>query len=246
MLSTVSKRALTRERSNPRNIKKRLAHPCAFSARRLVHRQPGQFTILIGSRARRAARSWSDIDVVRIGHKEPIQANRDQKRLVSYIDYDSEKFCELYNRGSLFLYHVFHEGRLVAGSATAWKRLKENFKVTTDFSQEISRNRKFLKWLHKGEKFRGAIIPYLAHTCRALKNLAIYSLARKRQYVFDKRSALQGAFPGLSKESIDLLIDANDSFERSPRKHLSSSDVPVAQIDLVRRQIAAAVQHAAR
>jgi hypothetical protein len=46
--------------------------------------------------------------------------------------------------------------------------------VSTDFTEEITRNRKFLQWLQRGEKFKGAVIPYLAHTCRALKNLAIF------------------------------------------------------------------------
>jgi hypothetical protein len=124
--------------------------------------------------------------------------------------------------------------------------LKENFRVSTNFKQEISRNRRFLKWLQRGEKFRGAIIPYLAHTCRALKNLAIFSLAQKRCYVFDKRAALRGAFPNLPKSSIDLLISANDSFERSPRRRLSSGDVPVSQINRLRKEVNLAVQHAAR
>jgi len=184
---------------------------------------------------------------VRIGHKAPLAFKRhEEKRSVTYIDYDVKSFCDLYARGSLFLYHVFREGRLLAGNSQAWARLKENFRVRTNFAKEISRNRKFLRWLQRGEKFRGAVIPYLAHTCRALKNLAIFSLAQKRRYVFDKRAALRGAFPSLPKSSIDLLISANDSFERAPRRRLSSEDVPMSHINRLRKQVTFAVQHAPR
>jgi predicted nucleotidyltransferase len=214
------------------------------SARECVGARGRNFTILIGSRARRTATSRSDIDVVRIGHKRPAPG-RIGKQAISYIDYDFDKFCDLYDRGSLFLYHVFREGRLLAGSESAWRSLKKNFRVSTNFGDQISRNRNFLRWLHRGEKFEGAVIPYLAHTCRALKNLAIFSLAQKRQYIFDKREALQRAFPALSDRSIDLLITANDSFERSARPRLSSEDVPIRDIHRMKKQVACAMHNAA-
>jgi hypothetical protein len=134
----------------------------------------------------------------------------------TYIDYDANAFARLYERGDLFLYHVFQEGRLLEGNKTEWESLKTNFHVGTDFGEEISRNRKFLRWLQRGEKYDGAVMPYLANMCRALKNLAIFTLAEKRHYVFDKRKALRRAFPALSDASIALLVDANNSFERHP------------------------------
>jgi predicted nucleotidyltransferase len=219
----------------------------AAPSRKRIRPKIGRFTILIGSRARRTQKSYSDVDIVRIGHTELATIKeRARKDSVSFIDYDVDKFSDLYEKGSLFLYHVFREGRLLEGDFDAWNYLKENFRVSTNFKREISRNRRFLKWLQRGEKFRGAVIPYLAHTCRALKNLAIFSLAQKRRYVFDKRAALRGAFPNLPKSSIDLLISANDSFERSPRRRLSSENVPVSQINRLRKQVNLAVQHAAR
>jgi hypothetical protein len=67
--------------------------------------------------SRRTATHESDIDVVRIGHKQPAPIKRDyQKRLISYIDYDAHTFCDLCDRGSLFFYHVFREGHLLEGS----------------------------------------------------------------------------------------------------------------------------------
>jgi predicted nucleotidyltransferase len=248
MLSSVAERSvIKRQRSKQHRNNNGVHLRRVLAAKSCIEPRTARFTILIGSRARRTSKAGSDIDVVRVGHKKPLARNgRHQKRLVSYTDYDIEKFWDLYGRGSLFFYHMFREGRLLEGSPSAWSCLKANFRVSTNFNEEITRNRKLLQWLQRGEKFRGAIIPYLAHTCRALKNLAIFSLAQQRQYVFDKRAALNRAFPRLSKNAIDLLVTANDSFERSPRRHLSSHDVTEEEINHLRKQLTVAIQHAAR
>ena len=169
--------------------------------------------MLIGSRARRRSRATSDIDVVRIGHNRPASTRLGKLGRpagVSYIDYDAAKFAKLYGKGSLFLYHVFNEGKLLQGNRTAWEKLRDRFKVQTNFSDEISQNRKILSWLQRGNKARGAAVPYLAHTFRALKNLAIFSLAQRRKYVFDKWDALRQAFPQLDSKAMNVLMDAND------------------------------------
>jgi hypothetical protein len=206
--------------------------------------KPG-FSVLIGSRARHTHDRVSDTDVVRIGHKRRLKLETQRPiGSVSYIDYDLVKFSDLYRRGSLFIYHVFSEGRLLEGDRNAWKRLKNNFRVSTNFRREISQNRKFLRWLHEGEKFKGASIPYLAHACRALKNLAIFSLAEKRRYIFDKRTALRRAFPALTDEVIHLLINANNAFERPQSNRLAADDLSGDTMRLVRNQIAHAVRSA--
>lgn len=222
----------------------------ASDLKRLRSRR-SKFTILIGSRARRTQNSSSDIDVVRIGHKEPARLkNRSTSQLVSYIDYDTDQFFALYEHGSLFLYHVFKEGRLLDGNAAAWGSLRNHFRVRTNFKQEISRNRRFLKWLQTGTKYKGAVVPYLAHTCRALKNLAIFSLAQERKYVFDKRTALRRAFPQLPDDTIALLVNASNSFERLPWRPLSRGALDHDTIGQLNRQIALAANfpepHAAR
>jgi hypothetical protein len=194
----------------------------------------------------------SDIDIVRIGHREPVLLDngpRKREKEISYIDYKPKKFAELYRDGSLFLYHVFSEGSLLQGNRRHWRILKEGFKVSTNFRQEISQNRKLLHWLQSGEKFKGATIPYLAHTFRALKNLAIFSLAQKHYYIFDKRTALQKAFPDLDSKAISILIDASNIFERSARNRPSNA-LGGDTIDRVRQQVAHVVdfpqQHAHR
>jgi hypothetical protein len=163
-----------------------------------------------------------------------------KKADVSYIDYDAKKFSELYEKGSLFLHHIFTEGVLLKGNRSVWNALKQYFQVSTNFRKEISQNRKLLEWLQGGEKFRGATIPYLAHTFRALKNLAIFLLAHKREYVFEKRAALQTAFPTLDRKAITLLINANNMFERSSDVGPNYTIGPNT-IAHVRREIADAV-----
>ena len=202
-----------------------------------------QFTVLVGSRARRRSRAASDIDLVRIGHKRPaptrlVKLGRPAR--VSYIDYDAAKFAKLYGKGSLFLYHVFNEGKLLEGNRATWEKLRDRFKVQTNFSAEISQNRKILNWLQRGRKAEGAAVPYLAHTFRALKNLAIFSLAQRRKYVFDKRDALRQAFPQLDSKCINVLMDANDFFEESTQPR-ASYDVELDDIAHVKKEVGGAV-----
>ena len=211
---------------------------------RYLRRSKPQFTILIGSLARRKTRPTSDVDIVRIGHRRPLSGafrGLRQKGELSYIDYTAEKFAELFQGGSLFLYHVFNEGSLLQGDLKVWNELKRCFKVSTDFHSEISQNRRVLTWLQRGNKARGATIPYLAHTFRALKNLAIFSLAQNRDYIFDKRRALQRAFPSLDRRSIDVLIGANDLFEAKKRK-IGHYDLDENAVARVKRDIATTIQ----
>lgn len=202
-----------------------------------------KFTLLIGSGARKNQKRYNDIDIVRIGHIDSVKLdehlNGNEHGPISYIDYDGRKFLKLYREGSLFLYHVFTEGDLLRGNKMHWGQLKKGFRVSTNFREEIAHNRKLLRWLQQGEKFRGASIPYLAHTFRALKNLAIFSLAQKRHYVFDKRAALQKAFPNLDRKAITLLIDANEILEHTGTKR--QPHLPELYLDDLRRQVKQAV-----
>jgi predicted nucleotidyltransferase len=217
--------------------------PSRPSIIKYLQTQKPKFTVLIGSRARGTPARHSDIDVVRIGHQQPIPldlvgAHREAE--VCYIDYDSFKFSELYRNGSLFLHHIFTEGTLLRGPSRDWSFLRRHFRVKTNFTNEISQNRRLLRWLQSGEKFKGATMPFLSHSFRALKNLAIFSLAQRRDYVFDKRSALTKAFPRFDAKAITCLIKANDIFERSVRP-TSGYKVSPAVVDHVRKQIARAI-----
>ncbi len=208
--------------------------------------QPGapKFTVLIGSGARRTAKRHSDTDIVRIGHQDPVSTKSERltkRDAISYIDYDEGKFLELYHDDSLFLYHIFTEGVLLRGERRRWESLKLAFSVSTNFAREISENRGVLEWLQQGTQFEGATVPYLAHTFRALKNLAIFLLAEKQTYVFEKRTALQQAFPDLEGEAITLLINANNRFERDRSDSLPSEIFNPETVIRVRTQVARAI-----
>src|SRR5260370_42411186 len=182
-----------------------------------------QFTILIGSRARGTADEYSDIDIVRVGHKRAVN----QKKLarlacgdahVSYIDYDSDVFRSLHESGSLFIHHILTEGKLLAGDARKWKQLARDFRVVRDLSPEIKEQQRLCRWLARVNESDQSTMPLLSHMFRALKNAAIFSLAQRGVYVYDKRAALRRAFPSFTTRDIELLVTASNAFVRgSPR-----------------------------
>ena len=74
------------------------------------------YTVLIGSYARGTENEHSDIDLVRIGHAEEFElapAYVLPAGPISYIDYEMKVFQSLYQSGSLFLYHILNEGKLL-------------------------------------------------------------------------------------------------------------------------------------
>src|SRR5260370_36279572 len=74
-------------------------------------------------------------------------------------------------------------------------------------------------------------MPLLAHMFRALKDAAIFSLAQRGVYVYDKRAALRRAFPSLTKRDIELLVTANNAFVRgAPRFTKSRSAAAIAAL----------------
>jgi hypothetical protein len=178
-----------------------------------------QFTVLIGSCARGTGDAYSDIDVVRVGHVRPLK-NAKRKTLansdgpVSYIDYDVASFESLYGAGSLFLHHIFTEGKLLDGNPSQWTELAEGFSVTKDLRNEIREQLGLCTWLAQPEGFANATMPLLSHLFRALKNAAIFSLAQRGVYVYDKREALRQGWPFLTNNDIELLVAANNMYVR--------------------------------
>lgn len=181
---------------------------------------PNELTILIGSCARGTSQAGSDVDVVRVGHRQTVKRStisslaRAAKGPITYIDYDLNTFCGLHRSGSLFVHHIITEGILIAGNQETWERSRASFIVTTDFGVEIQDHRDVCLWLASVGYLKGATMARLAHLCRALKNLAIFSLAAQRAYVFEKREALQRAFPAIPQTDVQILLDASNSFER--------------------------------
>lgn len=187
-----------------------------------------EFTILVGSCARGTNDAHSDIDIVRVGHKRPLR--KAQLRTlsrpespISYIDYDNASFASLYETGSVFIHHILTEGKLIAGNPHIWADLVENFTVTKDLHSEIREQAGLCKWLARPEAFADATMPLLSHLFRALKNAAIFSLAQQGVYVYEKRAALRQAFHFLTDNDIELLLEANNAYERGASQSISST-----------------------
>ncbi len=174
------------------------------------------FTILIGSYARGSGGSDSDLDVLRIGHSKSIERPKNISNHVpiSYIDYDNNVFHELYDKGSLFLYHTFKEGLLLEGNNQKWNTLKNNFAVINDHTESINEYVAVLKYIDDYPEFELSYMPFLSNVFKSLKNIGIFRLANKELYVFDKKAALvEGC--GISPHYATLFISANNAFERS-------------------------------
>lgn len=174
------------------------------------------FTILIGSYARGTNRRDSDLDIVRIDHTNKLNCCCVPSSFsnISYIDYSIGTFDELHSSGSLFLYHIFSEGKLLCGKKSEWYKLRETFNVNRSFKKEINEYLDLLVFLNSDPVFHHSIFAYLSNMFKAIKNISIFNLAEKQQYIFEKKSSILSVYSFLSGKQIDLLISANDIFER--------------------------------
>lgn len=174
-----------------------------------------EFIILIGSYARNTYNQYSDIDVVRLNTIKKIHktTNFDKKK-ISYIDYDCSSFKKLYKNGSLFLYHIFTEGILLEGDKNKWEFIKNRFKLSNDFKDEIIEYEVVLRYLCEYKDYENAYLAYLSNMFKLLKNLAIFHLAQEKIYLFDKAKVLEKYY-NISKNDCTLLITSNNCFERN-------------------------------
>jgi len=204
-----------------------------------------QFTVLIGSYARGTASEDSDVDIVRIGHRRSLHKKYlarigNPKAVISYIDYDLDSFKSLHKAGSLFIHHILTEGKLLEGNTTRWARLANTFTVTHDLHEEIAEQLNLCTWLARPTAFRHATLPLLSHIFKALKNAAIFSLAQRGIYVYDKRKALENAFESFSRREIELLLSANSAYERGADRSNELKVIrPAALVGLCRKVNAA-------
>ena len=174
------------------------------------------FTVLIGSFARGAGGPDSDLDILRIGHTRPIErpVNICKNVYISYIDYDHSVFTDLFEQGSLFLYHVFEEGTLLDGNQEIWASLKRTFTVSINYSDSIEEYVAVLEFIDNYPGFEFSFAPFLSNIFKAIKNIGIFKLAEKGKFIFDKKSALVMGC-GLTDRQADFFISANNAFERS-------------------------------
>jgi hypothetical protein len=180
-------------------------------------------TILIGSCARGTDRAHSDVDIVRVGHgrqvsREDLGRNGWAKVAqgpIAYVDYDFATFAQLFAEGSLFVHHILGEGILLSGSPAVWDGWRAGFRVAGSFHQESARYLASCFWFLHPERFVHARLPFLSHLFRAMKNAAIFSLADRHTYCFEKHDCLQRAFPSMTDADIELLLAADAAYQRS-------------------------------
>ena len=176
-----------------------------------------RFGVIAGSVARGTENAQSDLDYVRIGpaRKIPINLPTGGINKISAIRYDWAKFNKLYKEGSLFVYHLFSEGVLIEGNQEKWSALKSGFKVRKKFTNEIKRYKSALRHIVNSANEHISVIPFLAHTLRCLKNIAIFSLAEEGVYVFEKAGALKAFFPTLPNHYIEIMLMAESILDRN-------------------------------
>jgi hypothetical protein len=173
-------------------------------------------TILIGSYARGDASSESDVDVMRVGHQNPIvrPENIPSTAHISYIDYDWQDLMKLHSQGSLFLYHAFTEGLLLQGCKSQWDELRTSFSVAVRHTESIMEYVELLFYIDKYPGYENAHLPYLSNIFKAVKNIGIFRLAERGIYRFDKKSALSLGCNIIDPMS-QTLQSANNCFERA-------------------------------
>jgi hypothetical protein len=166
---------------------------CTLSKRPM--RDLNKFVVLIGSFARGDSNQYSDCDVFRVGCEGmPIDYSAlpvINQALVSCIDYDEQTFATLYKGGSLFLYHVFYEGKLIAGEVTLWEELRNGFSVQKDFSAELDEITLVTQFLSDVDIFGGKFLTPLVNAFTELKNACVFFLAHQEKYIFEKHECMQ-------------------------------------------------------
>lgn len=154
-----------------------------------------KLVVLIGSYARGDFNQYSDCDIFRVGCENtdldysmlPIT----DQSIVSCIDYDNETFAKLYNAGSLFLYHVLHEGILISGDIEIWQGLQDGFSVQRSFSKELEEISLITEFLSNIEMFGGKFLTPLVNAFTELKNASVFYLAHQGIYTFEKTQCLR-------------------------------------------------------
>lgn len=153
--------------------------------------------ILIGSHARGDQNERSDIDVLIVNYDEEEAKYRlrncasylDEEK-ISFVNLDEEEFSDYYDKGSLFLYHVLNEGVLLEGDHSEWESLKLQFNVQRNYSSELEKIMRVLKFYSEDNVFGGKYLFPLVNIFSELKNACIFYLAHQGTYEFGKDKIL--------------------------------------------------------
>ncbi|MET3697013.1 hypothetical protein SAMN05877753_101409 [Bacillus oleivorans] len=189
------------------------------------------FVVLIGSVARNDFNTGSDIDICRIKYKKNIsRKDKWPSGPINYIDYDDHVFNELFNSGSLFIYHILYEGILLAGDKKMWEKYKSCFKLKQDFTEEIKNIVENINIINNIKIFGNKYLSLYSNLYTLVKNFSIFHLANKRIYVFNKENAMNCIF---EKSYNQLLIDAYNYFERGIVNNRWNYDCSETAIEII-------------
>lgn len=170
------------------------------------------FQILIGSVARNDFSQNSDIDICRIGNTYTVEReDLWPSGPINYIDYELDVFEHLYEIGSLFLLHILSEGVLIKGDQKEWENYKSNFSVQRNFNKELEDIHEMTEIFDNIEIFGSKYLTLYSNLFTLTKNYAIFTLANRGIYVFNKKKAINDVFGYFY---YDLLSDSNNYFER--------------------------------
>jgi predicted nucleotidyltransferase len=176
------------------------------------------FGILIGSVARKDFHENSDVDICRINSDLDIKKALDWPNgPINYVDYDEVSFKNLYESGSLFLYHVFFEGKLIYGDLNKWELYRSNFKVKKSFLEEINSILSISSMFKNIEMFGGHYLTLYSNLYTNIKNFSIFYLANQEQFTFNKEESIKKVFGDFY---YDLLYDAYNYYERASEKNV--------------------------
>lgn len=168
------------------------------------------YVVLIGSFARGNPTKKSDVDLVTIGGRDidQIAAKFPENRRINWTRYTLPQFEKLYHQGNLFVFHVLREGRLLQGDVKEWSRLVKKFRVRTQFKREINKNEKVISFLLSDRENLKSPVAFLANFLRAIKQVAIFRLAERGEYVFAKREAIMKIYSWIPSHIITAMLDA--------------------------------------
>jgi len=171
------------------------------------------YIVLIGSVSQNEFSENSDIDICRIGTFEEVNRRLDwPSGPVNYIDYTYDDFIKLYNQGSLFIYHIMHDGVLLKGNSSKWLNLVNQFKFIDTYGEEADELREIILELLDIKIYGGTYLSFYSNIFTLLKNFSIFTLAHNNIFEFNKQRAFTRIF---DEKYFDILFAAYCIFERN-------------------------------
>ncbi|HUB66585.1 MAG TPA: hypothetical protein VL981_03780 [Candidatus Methylacidiphilales bacterium] len=135
--------------------------------------------ISFGSQARGEADSYSDTDLL-----EVTDVDSNDFKAASTLLMSQDRLLAASQTGSLFIKHVFSEGRLVAGTATDFAALTRSWQSAASYQDEIEENRDLLKLLAYVSSNQAGLAAAVDITICALRSILIRLLAERGEYLF--------------------------------------------------------------